>query len=122
MDPFKFLALFLSDHLLQKIVEKTNRYVEQKVILGITNEALKDSSRIDELKDVDVLELKIFFGLVLWFGLHRKPTIRAYWSQNALYKNEVSRIMLRNRFELILANLQICDNETADKSDKMYKI
>lgn len=62
---------------------------------------------------------------ILWFELDQKPLIAKYWSQNFLYKSEVinrAGSMSRNRFELIVCNIHICNNETADTSDKMYKI
>lgn len=90
--------------------------------MGITNETLSSSSRLVDWKDVSVSELKIFFGLIMWFGLDQKPSIASYWSQNPLYKSEISRYMSRNRFEIILANIHTCNNEIADTSDKMYKI
>lgn len=69
-----------------------------------------------------VVELKVFFGLIMWFELNKNLSMSSYWSQNPLYKREIYNYMPRNRFEIILANIHLCNNETADKTDKMYKI
>lgn len=124
-NPIDFYLLFLTDELLHKMAEETNRYAEQKIIDKIVDESLTANSRLQDWKAVDVSELKIFFAYILWFGLDQKPSVAKYWSQNILYKNEITSShggMTRNRFELILSNIHICDNKTSNTSNKMYKI
>lgn len=64
-----------------------------------------------------------FIGLLLWMGIVKYPSISDYWSKADRYANIVApKVMSRNKFELILRFLHFSDNETSDKSDRLYKI
>jgi len=56
-------------------------------------------------------------------GVVKYPNISNYWSKAERYTNNVApNVMSRNKFELILRFLHYSDNETSDKSDRLYKV
>ncbi|CAH1957165.1 unnamed protein product [Acanthoscelides obtectus] len=55
-------------------------------------------------------------------GLFRAPKLADYWSKKKIYVNQIAGVMSRNRFELLLANWHFQDNQTADTSDRLYKL
>ncbi|KAE9536159.1 hypothetical protein AGLY_007382 [Aphis glycines] len=62
-------------------------------------------------------------GLLLWFGLVQMPSLESYWSTKIRYKNNVaSKIMSRNRFELLLRFWHFADNEETPENDRIYKV
>ncbi|CAH1979895.1 unnamed protein product [Acanthoscelides obtectus] len=63
-----------------------------------------------------------FIGLQIWMGLFRAPKLADYWSKKKIYVNQIAGVMSRNRFELLLANWHFQDNQTADTSDRLYKL
>ena len=61
-----------------------------------------------------------FLGLTLFFGYHRLPQLRDYWSTDTDYQEA----MQRDRYVSILANLHVNDNMLMpkDNKDKLYKL
>jgi len=54
-------------------------------------------------------------------GLVHLPSIAKYWSNSCLYRNHISRIMTRNRFQLLLRAWHFADNQ-AGNITKIHKI
>lgn len=51
------------------------------------------------------------------------PSLADYWSKAVRYQNNVaSKTMSRNKFELILRFWHFENNDSADKTDRLYKI
>lgn len=119
---FDFYSLFLTDELLDKIVEETNRYAEQCIVNRIVMDNLKENARIATWTNTTKEEIRNFIGIIMWMGLDQKPSIADYWSSNPIYAGKTSDFMPRNRFELLLRYVHFADNETANSKDKMYKI
>ena len=65
--------------------------------------------------------MKCILGLLLWMGLVHLPGIAKYWSNSCLYRNHISRIMTRNRFQLLLHAWHFADNQ-AGNITKIHKI
>ena len=65
--------------------------------------------------------MKCVLGLLLWMGLVHLPTIAKYWSNSCLYRNHISGIMTRNRFQLILRAWHFADNQAGNTS-RIHKI
>lgn len=116
--PYDFLKYFVTDEIISYMVEETNRYAFQTK----QKENLSSKSRLKQWKDVDVLEMEKFLGILFWMGLNKMPKITDYWSKNPLYKNEVKNVMSRNRFELILRMWHFSDNEKCPPNDRLFKI
>ena len=112
--------LFLTDELLQNIVDQTNLYASQYF------EAHPDNlpySRGHAWKPVSVPELKTFFGLSFLTGYIKKPSLEMYWSVDEVDATpHFCKTMPRNRFQIIWRFLHFNNNASQDASDKMYKV
>lgn len=116
--PFQVFQLFADDELFAEIAEQTNLYAEQCLSSG--EPSVK--SRLKSWLPTNTVEIKRFFGLIIWMGLMPLASISRYWSTCKLYRNEVAKTMPRNRFQILLTMLHFCNNETADTTNKLYKI
>ncbi|XP_053949337.1 piggyBac transposable element-derived protein 1-like [Anastrepha ludens] len=117
--PFDVFRLFTDDEIINPIVLETNRYAEQQLIA----KELKRESGMKKWTPTNSDEMKKFLGLVLWMGLVRCGSIPSHWSTSEIYKNNVApKVMPRNRFELILANIHFANNETIPKGDRTGKV
>ena len=94
----------------QNILYQTNLYVTQK------------HRRVPV---VIVNELYAFLGINFLMGYHSLPAIKHYWSNDVDLKvSLVANAMSRNRYQQILANLHVNDNNgmPENNTDKLYKI
>jgi len=121
-DPISFFFLFIDEEVLSLIVENTNLYAEQEIIKAIVEETISPNSRLQSWIDTDADEIKVFFGVLLWMGLDKKPTISDYWNRDILYTSPASKYMSRNRFELLLKMIHFSDNEKCLPNNKLFKI
>ena len=62
--------------------------------------------------------MKVFFGMILWFGLSKKPI----GLQNKYIQVHISKKMPRNCFEILLSTLHFVDSDRADKNNKHWKM
>lgn len=114
--PHSFYFAFLTEEILQIIVDETNRYAEQYM-------QNRRSTRLDKWTPTDKDEIKRFFGLLIWMGLVKLPKYESYWCTNNTYCQSFPRtVMSRNRFELLLRFLHFSNNQTANINDRLYKI
>ena len=68
-------------------------------------------------------ETRAFLGINYIMSITKLPNLNCYWSVDSYLSNDgVRNTMTRNRFVNILQNLHFNDNETADISDKAYKM
>lgn len=65
--------LFFSDELMKEIKIETNRYANEKISIKIAANALPLRSIWHIRKDVDLLELKAFFRILVNMALYCKP-------------------------------------------------
>lgn len=112
---FNWLSTDENESVIDILVEETNRYAGQKI--ADTYEHLKPNSRLNDWEDVTKEEMSAFLGLWLAMGIIRKPSIESYWNETQktwLYNTpEFSKIMRRDRFQLILQCLHANDNNLA---------
>ncbi|XP_050502212.1 piggyBac transposable element-derived protein 4-like [Diabrotica virgifera virgifera] len=122
--PIDFYLLFIDRQVQDLLVTETNKYAEQTIIAGIVNESITKHSLMSNWRPIDRKELLRFLALIIWMGLDRKPKLRNYWSNNLLYKNEVSKMceISRSRFEILLHFFHISDNESCPPGNRLYKI
>lgn len=105
--PTSLFSLYFDDELFQIITEETNRYAAQK------NHSLC----------VEASEIKCFIGVLLLSGFVSLPRRRMYWERSKDAHNElVSQAMSRNKFEFILSNIHLQDNNVLDQNDKFSKV
>lgn len=117
--PFEAFRLFIDDEVINVIVLETNRYAEQQ----LAAKGLKRESRMKKWTPTNSDEMKKFLGLLIWMGLVRLGSIPSYWSTSDIYRNNVApKIMSRNRFEVMLANIHFANNETIPKGDRIGKV
>lgn len=113
--------IFFDEDVVGKIVTETNRYAEQ------TMQSCSISSRImRNWKSVDDAEIYVTLGVFMLMGIVRKPSIRSYYSKEAFIETPIfSRIMKKERYDLISRFLHFVDNsteETFQGPKKLFKI
>lgn len=115
--PREFYMLLVTDDIFENIAVETNRYAHQV----IQEKNLKPSSRLQAWTETNKDEIKKFFGLIIWMGIVKLPTISLYWSQDILFRQTFpASVMSRNRFEIMLKMLHFANNATAE--DRLSKI
>ncbi|XP_050294288.1 piggyBac transposable element-derived protein 4-like [Anthonomus grandis grandis] len=117
-----FFELLVSDDVINKIIVETNRYAEQQIILAITNENIGQYSRLNAWVDTNCNEIRTFIAILIWMGLDKKPSLKDYWRKHPLDKNEISKYLPRNRFELLLRMFHLANNEDCPPNDRLHKI
>lgn len=117
--PIDWFQLLLDDDFLQKIVNETNIYAFE--VFAKPN--LTQHSRINKWKDLTVVELKIFIGLILHMGTIRLNRYQDYWKTSRLFDFSLFRgQMSRDRFLIILRCLHFSRNEEGTEDDKLKKV
>ena len=117
--PVDVYKLFVSDAVIDYIVEETNRYADQILESQTVTRKSLLSNWVPTTKD----EMKRFFGIVICMGLVNMPTIECYWSKKQFYDyGFVKNNMSRNRFFLLLRMVHFNDNETFEKNQRLQKI
>lgn len=118
-EPADFFLSLIDDNIFSYIVNQTNLFATQYVL---TND-VAPSARVHNWVPTDIYEIKRFFGLLLYMGIVRMPSISDYWSQEPMFRNTyVPSIMSRNRFELLLRMVHFADNEENLNNDRLHKI
>ena len=68
-------------------------------------------------------EIRAFLDINYIMSISRLPNVKRYCRVNSCLSNDGLRnAVTRNRFMNLLQSLHFTDNQTADKSDKAYKI
>ena len=127
--PIDYYKLFLTDELLNGLVQNTNLYATQTIAEASQNEGgLSRSSRLKQWTDTNTQEIQQWLGLTLLTGLVRKPTIAMYWTHSSIFSTPVfGAVMTRNRYQLLLRMLHFCDNtqmpaQNDPNRDRLFKI
>lgn len=108
-DPIAIFNQFLTDEIIELIVNETNRYAHQY----LASVQMKPRSMMKKWVDCTAKEIKTLFGIVMIMGLCPVPKLRLFWSNKQLYKNDViKKHMARDRFEILLKCLHFENNET----------
>lgn len=107
-EAFDIWQKFMPKYFLHIIVDKTNKYADQKLA---QQENLGPYSRLLKWKPVVLAELKEFFGLVIGMGQVHKSSLPEYWSTDPINETPVfSKYIGKDRFSGILRNLHLVDN------------
>lgn len=101
----EYFQLFFSNELLSKIVNESNLYASQKNL---------------DLK-IKFDEINVVIGALLLSGYAKYPNKRLYWSSNEDVPNILQNSIRLNRFEQILRNVHLNDNDRID-NDRLYKL
>ncbi|XP_052245700.1 piggyBac transposable element-derived protein 4-like [Dreissena polymorpha] len=118
--PLSMFNVLFDESMWQNMVTQTNKYAQSRIQSA---HSLKPHSRLTRWVDTTVDEMKVFMSLVLLMGIVRKPSLEDYWSTHENIETPFfNKTMSKNRFLLILSNFHIVDNDSDDKSDRLYKI
>ena len=99
---------FLTNEILSHICQETIRYAKSKGRKNFT---------------IDLRSLKGFICIPLINGYNALPQRAMYWQRtDDVYNGAVSSIMTRNRFDEIMQNLYLENNDDLDKNDKFAKV
>ncbi|KAE9542526.1 hypothetical protein AGLY_003387 [Aphis glycines] len=118
--PIDFFNLLLTNDFFEFIVRETNNYAADLYM-----NRSSDKSRITKWIDIDVNELKVFFGLLLHTGTIKMPKMSDYWKTDELFNlNCFREKMSRNRYMLIMRALHFCKNPEAGEEapSRIYKV
>lgn len=104
--PVDFAQLFLSDEILQKLVDETNLFADQ----FISSNDLPPRSRVREWKPCTLVDMKKFLALIIAMSVDSKHRIEDYWSTRwPFVTSSFSGIMKRDRFTLLLRFFHLND-------------
>ncbi|KAL4132042.1 hypothetical protein QTP88_009263 [Uroleucon formosanum] len=120
--PIDFFNLLLTSDFYSLVVKETNNYAADLYM-----NRSSDKSRISNWVDVDIDELKIFFGLLFHTGTIKMSRIEDYWKTSKLFNLNIFRAsMSRNRYMLIMRALHFCTNPESESDiqniSRIYKI
>ncbi|GBO35438.1 PiggyBac transposable element-derived protein 4 [Araneus ventricosus] len=109
--PIEVFCIFFDDDIVGYITSETKRYAED----FIEKNDLTPSSRVQEWKDVDSSEIRVFGGNIILQGIVQKPLRKWYWSQKILLSTpHLKQLMSKKRFSIIMKFLHLTNNETID--------
>ena len=108
----------LDDEIIGLLVIETNRFAAQTL-----SETSLPNARVKKWIETNAVEMRKFIGILFWMGLVSLRHLRDYWSNDPIYKNGISEVMNRNRFELLLSMFHLCNNEEqTPMSDRVFKL
>ncbi|CAB4039725.1 Hypothetical predicted protein, partial [Paramuricea clavata] len=97
--PLLYFKRFVTQEMIELIVDYTNRYSVQK-----QGKCVNTSAK----------EIEQVLGMYFKMGLVEMPSIRMYREKETRYP-PVTEVMSRNRFQLLLSLVHFVDNETGEK-------
>ena len=106
-DSLEYFNNFISHDLKNLIVIQSNLYSLQKDVTKPLN--------------MSVVEFEQWLGLCMYFSISKISNTRLHWNANFL-NDTVNKVMNRDRWLTIKANLHFSNNENTDHRDKNYKI
>jgi hypothetical protein len=72
---------------------------------------------------INLPEMRLFLGFLLFTGYHKLPQERIYWSLYEDLSTTIVRLSMTQRtFRNIKRNLHLNNNDHLDANDKLYKV
>jgi len=116
--PSELYKLFLTDEILDIIVNETNFYAAN----FLATHASRNKQQYKKWKEVTKEELLKVVGIIFIMGMVKKPTISDYWSTDPLISTPVFRkVMVRDRFLIILKFLHFSHDGPMTATDRLFK-
>lgn len=116
--PYAIFTLFISEEIFEFISQSTNQYAQQKIV--------EDSTTGRSWKETTAAEIKVFFGILIYMGVHKSPRIDSYWCQNRQEGplHSPPLYMTLTRFEQVKRYLHISrpNKEQDDFKQWWYKV
>ena len=111
--PMQCFDLFLDQELRQQIVTATNDYAQTPDKEGFA----------DDWQPLTDQELNKFIGLLLFFGICRKPSLHHHWKKSEKFgSNFAINAMSRNRFDDLLSNLHYINSGNLTATERQQRI
>ena len=107
--PYSLFKMFISDEMLESVVNETNRYSVEKNGQSI---------------NISRQECEQLIGVIFYMGLVQMPSLRSYW-ENELGFEPISSVLSRNRFLKLVTLLHFVDNNAItdeEKKDRLWKL
>ncbi|KAJ8979354.1 hypothetical protein NQ317_010127 [Molorchus minor] len=105
--PMELFQLFFDDALITMITDFSNKFAIQRNRIG----------------DITKEEIKSFLGILILSGYNSMSGRYMYWEKSAdVHNSLVAKAISKNRFEYILSNIHVCDNEKLDNEDRYAKV
>ena len=114
-----FNALF-DKNMWTVIAEETSRYARKHlhdqrsgldVIAATSTGTQKPHARLNNWKDINESDVKMFMAHIVVLGLVRKSNLEKYWSTNNLIETPFfGKHLSRNTFQKLMWNIHLCDN------------
>ena len=112
-EPVDYYRLFISDHIIDKVLEETNRYGDQYVESHQDHLTNHPRARPHDFvkRHFSKSELLRFFVLIITMGIVDLPSVKDYWSTSWPFNTpHFSKLLSRDRFLLLLKFLHLADN------------
>ena len=112
-EPVDYYRLFISDHIIDKVLEETNRYGDQYVESHQDHLTNHPRARPHDFvkRHFSRSELLRFFVLVITMGIVDLPSVKDYWSTSWPFNTpHFSKLLSRDHFLLLLKFLHLADN------------
>jgi hypothetical protein len=108
LTPTALFEKFFDDEVMHLLAENTNKYAMQKGRHGfITSPS----------------ELRLFLAILVNSGYAPLPRRRLYWEPSPDVQNTaISSAMTRNRFEELMTNIHVADNDSLLPNDRFAKV
>ena len=114
--------------MIKRIKTETNRYAKSIADKLRGTNKLKPHSIWQTWTGVQLHEMYLFFAVIIYMCLVKKPKLRDYWSTSNFISTQFSgSVMPRNQFTVLLSNLHVNNNSTyiprnEPGHDPMHKI
>jgi hypothetical protein len=117
---YALFSLFIGEDMFEKISESTNEYARRKRV------KLDDAVFHErEWKDTNAAEIKVFFAILIYMGVHRSPQVEEYWNadpgKGPLHAPRL--YMTYKRFQQLKRFLKVSNLNTEDQrlpNDKIW--
>ena len=135
--PEDFFNAFFETNMWTTIAEETNRYARQTIaknqgrndIIEATSIGnVKKYSRLNNWKDVNEGDIKVFMAHIIVLGLVKKSNLERYWSNSDLVHTPFfGKYLSRNAFQKLLWTLHLSDNSKSHprghrRHDPLFKL
>lgn len=107
-EPLQYFSLYFPEEAFQLIVDQTNDYAMQ---FFDNTQDISPRSRFRQMKPTSVMEMKVFVALQYAMGLCQKHCLEDYWGAYWLTHTPFTKVMSRDRFEMISSFIHFANNE-----------
>ncbi|KAK0042849.1 piggyBac transposable element-derived protein 4 [Biomphalaria pfeifferi] len=123
--PVDYVNLFLTDDIVNLVVNETNKYARQFIENNHENLETTPRSRVHKWTPISNEEFRVFLGVTMNMGLNKKPNYNAY--RDSCYLSQETPWfpvhMNRDCYQIILKFLHFADNMLLpDRNDIGFKL